>query len=232
MINIYSKWHSQAFASNLVCARNNFRLDCCNDDDGFQSVLGKTLDGYIVQQAKVYKMLDGQSFPLRKAKLDEKIRKGIDRFKFGIPLGILTRRAIIRLEVLRNKVKPAVLVVYFRTILNGWVTSRRMRSLHGQQTWDLPRCVFCKLPSTCDSLEHMMYCGEVRKVFARFRSPITYPLMFFALDHGANELQVLIPGVKALATVYSMYNTIKHHPPTLPALSLTSLLNAACLPGV
>ena len=65
-------------------------------------------------------MLDGQSFPLRKAKLDEKIRKGIDRFKFGIPLGILIRRAVIRFEVLRN-VKPAVLVVYFRTLLNGWV---------------------------------------------------------------------------------------------------------------
>ena len=116
-------------------------------------------------------------------------------------------------------------VVYFHTLLNGWITSRRMRTANNMRRDQVPPCVLCN--SGEDSLTHMSRCNEVHLIFKKFGAPINSLEQFLSLDMAAQDNCILLKRVKALSVVYSIYNTVKHHPAHLPPLSLPFLLTAA-----
>ena len=121
---------------------------------------------------------------------------------------------------------PAVLVVYFRTLLNGWTTNRRMRTANNIAKHNLPHCPLCGIAQ--DSLEHTAYCYWTDIIFKRFDVPITCTTEFLCLDHACTVVGVLTQRVRALAVVYLVYNTVTHHSSSSPPLSIPELLNVAC----
>ena len=137
-----------------------------------------------------------------------------------------TNRAFSRLTALKGHVMPAVLVVYFRTLLNGWTTNRRMRTANNIAKHNLPPCPLCGTAE--DSLEHLAYCRWTCLIFKRFHVPISNTVEFLALDHACTAVRVLTLMVRALAVVYMVYNTVTHHPSSSPPLNLPDLINVAC----
>ena len=85
--------------------------------------------------------------------------------RYGIPPGHATERILRRMQFLGNngQISPACKAVFFKTILNGWTTTRRMRSIDG----NLQRapCLFCKTGE--DAIEHLPQCPVVREFFTR-----------------------------------------------------------------
>ena len=78
------------------------------------------------------------------------------RWKFnGVP-GILERRVLKNFETLRAWCAPRVMAAYFRTLWNGWVTTRRMRTMLGRDG-GTGTCLLCG--NGQDSLEHYSYCS-------------------------------------------------------------------------
>ena len=162
-------------------------------------------------------MLDSSKFPHKKAKLIDNLRKRLARFKlekFGLLPNHSSNRAYNRLVTLKGLVKPAVLVVYFRTLLNGWCTSRRMRTLNGVARHNLPHCPLCGTGEDC--IEHIANCKWTHFTFNKLKVPIKNVSQFLALDHAASYSNVLTLRVRALSLVYAVYNTMSHLPSDAP----------------
>ena len=101
-----------------------------------------------------------------------------------------------------------MLVVYFRTLLNGWVTSRRMRTLNGVALHNLPPCPMCNTGQ--DGLEHFAYCKWTIHAFKKLNVPINNMAQFLMLDHACTSSSTLRLRAKALSAVYSLYCTMSH----------------------
>ena len=137
-----------------------------------------------------------------------------------------TNRAYNRLSRLHKLVKPAIQVVYFRTILNGWVTSRRMRTCNNISIFNLPSCPMCGTPNA-DSLEHIIACKVTHHAFRCMGVPIGNAIEFFALDHSCTTDKVLALRARALSIVYTVYNTLSHHSSAASPLCPYALIRAA-----
>ena len=172
-------------------------------------------------------MLDNKCFPSRKAKLVQNLRTKLARFQLKIHIGHSVFRATRRMDALKNQVRPSILVVYFRTLMNGWPTSRRMRTIENTKLHNLPPCPLCGKGE--DSLEHVSRCEVSCTIFNKFGAPINCIEHFFCLDSAALELRILLRRVKALAATYAIYNAFTHHPSSAPPLDINELIRAACL---
>ena len=221
------RWHCQAFALKLLLARNGFRKDHCESESEFRKLVLEKTGTYRLQQSKILKMLDNKCFPSRKAKLVQNLRTKLARFQLKIHIGHSVFRATRRMDALKNQVRPSILVVYFRTLMNGWPTSRRMRTIENTKLHNLPPCPLCGKGE--DSLEHISRCEVSCTIFNKFGAPINCIEHFFCLDSAALELRILLRRVKALAATYAIYNAFTHHPSSSPPLDINELIRAACL---
>ena len=67
--------------------------------------------------------------PFQSCRLIPLHRKRLDRWQISALPGHSVPRALRRLQSPKQKVKPAVQAVYLHSLLNGWATRRRMRSV-------------------------------------------------------------------------------------------------------
>ena len=139
----------------------------------------------------------------------------------GLQIRHAIQRAWMRLCYLRNKVKPAVVAVYLRTLLNGWTTSRRMRTCSNGANSSHDICVFCE--NGHDSIEHFARCSVCVDLYRRHGCTSNSLINFFALD------QVSFPGhfitkCKLLSVLYLIRNVLIHasHP-----LNIADIFRAA-----
>ena len=73
----------------------------------------------------------------------------------------------------------------------------------------------CGTPNA-DSLDHIIACKVTHSAFRCMGVPISNAIKFFALDHRCNTDKVLALRARALSTVYTVYNTLSHHPSAAP----------------
>ena len=179
----------------------------------------------LISQKKIYNALDGSRFPARKAKLTEQIRCRMGRFQLPEPINHVANRAFNRLVSLQNKVRPAIFVAYMKAILNSWVTERRMRTIQGIRKDSVRKCLLCDAGE--DSLEHMSCCRITRSIFNRCRSPINCKTEFFGLHDRCTVNTNMAKHAKGMAILYTVYNALSHHPPELPPLPISELINTA-----
>ena len=83
----------------------------------------------------------------------------------------------------------------------------------------------CGLP-LADSLEHIAGCKVTLFAFDSIGAPIRNITEFLALDHSCTTDKVLALRAKALSIVYTVYNTLSHHPLTAPPLCPFNLIRA------
>ena len=86
----------------------------------------------------------------------------------------------------------------------------------------LERLVIC---STL--LEHLAKCSTTHAIFNKFGVPSNCIQQFLCLDGAAEVSSILCKRLKALSALYTIYNTVSHHPSSLPPLRLVDLI-AAC----
>ena len=139
------------------------------------------------------------------------LRKRLDRYKLRCTPNAAPERVVRRMKLVKGKVKHSLLVVYMRTILNGWVTERRMRTIHGKHNSHCNKCVMCDSLFGEDSLEHIACCKYSREVFAKMGITIVDMHGFLALNDENKDPKTMANHLMALGIVYSIYNTIKHH---------------------
>ena len=158
--------------------------------------------------------------------LHSKLRQRMARWDFGdVPIGHAVFRAELRLRYLNRKVRPAVHAVYIKTLLNGWTTARRMRTLNLNGSNGVARarrkCVFCVRGD--DSLEHMPRCIIVKNLFLKHCCSCNSLLHFFALDQNSFPL-LFVTKVKLLSVLFTVYNALTHSDVTL---NVHTLIHAA-----
>ena len=129
------------------------------------------------------------------------------------------------MESVKGKVPHALIVVYLKTILNGWTCDRRMRTLNCLTRPIRTTCLLC-LCKCDDSLEHIAVCDTTKSVFSKFNITIHDMHDFLALNDGCTNPKVMVKHLFALGIVYSIYNTLKHHDDDLPPLHIPALITA------
>ena len=222
----FSKWHANTFVNNLSLARRNFEIDCSSHEDLFGSILANKKDDLKVDQSKIIKLLDDRMLPKDHAQFMENLRKRLDRYKLRCTPRAAPERVVRRMKLVKGKVKHSLLVVYMRTILNGWVTERRMRSIHGRFNSQCNKCVMCDNLYGEDSLEHIACCRCTKEVFSEMGITIVDMHRFLALTDGNLDPKTMANHLMALGIVYSIYNTIKHHNPESPPIVISELITA------
>ena len=90
-----------------------------------------------------------------KEKVSNRIRHKLVRWRLTTPDGILVRRALKHFEIIGKHCRPCVVAMQWRTMWNGWPTSRRMRCMHGSEIE--PCLLGCE--SGTDCIEHYAVCS-------------------------------------------------------------------------
>ena len=124
-----------------------------------------------------------------------------------------------RLKKLEEVAQPVVAAVHLRTLLNGWVMSRRMASLEGNDL--VGECPFCNRAQ--DSLEHFAYCPIIKEAFAKHGHHIKGAEDFLGLNPHSYPDGIL-KIARLLAALYTARNAIVHH----GAESPKEILKHAC----
>ena len=212
-----AQWHANAFAINLTSARNSFisaggQLQRLHErPNSLQSKIHKQL--LVLQPCTLQLTLHTMS-------------NRLSRFKLSVHGTKLQYRIKSRIDVLRASPRVALLHVFVKTILNGWATPRRLRSLsHGMSA----HCPFCT--NARDELEHYPFCPVVRAFYVSIGCRITCTEDFMALGRNLDRSNVL-KYAKALSVMYQSRNALIRGPsPSLPSpLSLppspVSIINA------
>ena len=151
------------------------------------------------------------------------IRKRLDRYKLRCTPNAAPERVVRRMKLVKGKVKHSFLVAHMRTILKGWVTERRMRTIHGKQINSQDnKCVMCDALYGEDSLEHIACCKCSKEVFARLGIHVVDMHDFLALMDENLDPKAMANHRMAWGIVYSIYNPFKHHDFNLPPLVLAS----------
>ena len=212
----YTTWHNDIFAINILTAQHNFTKvggtlpDTHNRNGGKRKGLQKKI------QEDIEMML-----PSKRPQLHELLGNRLVRFQLDTLPGKLALRVENRLQHLqKEKTKPAVVAVYIRTLLNGWSTHRRMRSM-AQLTLDA-FCPFCL--SAQDSLEHFARCPIIAKQYEAQGIIIRSIAHFFALDINSFP-ESTVKLCRLLSAVYLARNTLIH---SETSLSSTEVLRYTC----
>ena len=202
-------WHENIFAVNIL--RANLRFIAAGGDAAVlpRFVEGESVVGKGLQKA-VHDFLRQGSTRSSALVLRDKLRNRLARWKLhlhGLHLNHATNRALSRLQALHGKAQPSVAAVYLRTLLNGWVTGRRMRSLADSGLSS--SCVFCS--NGDDSLEHFVYCSPCSNLFHRKAIRPTNCVEFLALDsRSLDDPSLLVRKAKCLAVLYLAHNSMIH----------------------
>lgn len=114
-------WHNDIFCNNLSQALHKYRLAGASCTASLQNH-GHDLQKQITEDLNLLE-------PGKSQDSYKRLRNRLDRWQIDVLPGHCVLRTLRRFNVLKGKVKPAVLAVRLRTLLNGWVTQRRMRSL-------------------------------------------------------------------------------------------------------
>ena len=126
------------------------------------------------------------------------IRKRVARFQVMLP-GHIVYRVRNRITFLRSRIAPAVLHVFIRTLLNGWPTQRRMRSM---TLCDLElHCPFCLEHE--DSIEHFSSCHIITAHYQYFGCSLNDLAAFIVLDQESFPRQTVKRTI-LLASVYAV----------------------------
>ena len=224
------QWHSNAFLYNVILTDRKFRISCTFDPLATSRFLLPQSKA-IRAQKKIFAYLSDSKKPLNKSQLLHSIRTRLSNrqsslFKFEIPIGHAIHRITNRIQLAHNKVKPATFIVFIKLLLNAWPTARRMSTFVGNT--NSKTCVFCQRAE--DSIEHFVYCPFVRRLFSRMRVPLcdhSPVISFFALTDSCLHPPHLFLHLRALALLFHIHATLRHHPPTSPPLHPDELLNAA-----
>jgi hypothetical protein len=134
------------------------------------------------------------------------LRNRVKRLKLDVPEGRLVERILRRTLHLSTKSPPAVQAVYIRTILNGWVTHRRMRNCANLINLS-PVCVLCKQGN--DSLEHLAKCKIVVSFFATLNIHVYNLETFFGLDKSSFP-ECTATVARGICAVYLARNVLIH----------------------
>jgi hypothetical protein len=161
-------WHDGAFAMNIIRS-----IDTCADlGVGQDFIKSSTSTGKGIQKiitARLHSQLYG------KAAADNAIRKRLGRWELEQNPRVSLELALHNLQIIGKTCRAAVQAAYFRTLLNGWVTARRMRSLKGGES-GFGQCVF-GCGHGCDSIEHYVHCRITVAFFRRVGLPYAQPSM-------------------------------------------------------
>jgi hypothetical protein len=201
-------WHDGAFATNILHS-----IDSCADlgvhQDFIRSSLsngkadGKSPSIQKIITAGLHKQLYG------KAAADNAIRKRLMRWELELNPRISLELALYNLQVIAKTCRAAVQAAYFRTLLNGWVTARRMRSLKGCSS-GYGQCVFgCGHGTDC--IEHYAHCRITVAFFRRAGLPYLRPstAAFLSINRRASREQVRIH-VSCLYALYLTHCILRH----------------------
>jgi len=219
------EWHKNCMLRNLVTADQYVQPTLRPSDAAYgclRDSKGKKTKGL---QKLIYEHIRGLNKFARKRALITMLRKKLNRHKFHpMPMAHAAQRAFKRLELIRGRCKPALHITYLKALLNAWPTSRRMRSLHGGP---IKRCPLCASCNAQDSIEHFAHCETCRIFFEMHGLKHGGIVNFLALDADCIERRFLIRKIKCLHAIMVTRRTLIHHPPSLPPLSVFTLLRAS-----
>ena len=202
-------WHQDALIFNVICARRTFCSTPCPRGMPIQDIREKCLNGDGGQKL-VYEFITQQAVHQPATIVFNKLRHRCERWetRFPIPIGHVNQRLENRFHFLKGCTKPSLIAVYLRTVLNGWITERRMRTL--QTTLDT-KCPFCR--GATDAIEHFVHCRVVINLYRQHGITISPPnsfVQFLGLMHEdlGPRLHTI---VKLLSVLYSSHNTLRHN---------------------
>ena len=144
----FLEWHGNVFCTNLVRNLHKSSPSCIGmPKEAFSTIKRKI-------QKTLSKALHAKAYS--KTAAIDKLRRRLKRWDVLMNERRTTDRALRNLDIIRRRCKPAVQAAQLRTLLNGWVTKRRMRSLSVASD-DYGICVF-GCGRGCDSIEHYAHC--------------------------------------------------------------------------
>ena len=120
--------------------------------------------------------------------LEMRIRHKLSRWRVPLLPRIQVSRCIEFLQALRRRVPPRVWAATWRTLWNGWATSRRTQGARG-----LAGCMFRCSDEAPDSIEHYASCPRLHEVtgrrlgLPRAASPDARLAAFLGLDFRADS---------------------------------------------
>jgi len=167
-------WHEGAFALNLLRS-----IDTCAELVVSQELIQATRSCHQADmkvhlpsiQKLITARLHGQLYG--KAAAINILRKRMMRWDLVLNPRMSVELALTNLQVIGKTCRAAVLAGYFRTLLNGWVTARRMRSASGSKS-EYGQCVF-GCGHGRDSIEHYAHCRITVAFFRRAGLPYPRP---------------------------------------------------------
>jgi len=221
--NPHSAWHRSVLLHSIAAEHENImsvldhrhplrehaKLHTSKKKKGFQNA--------------VYLHLLKTSHVERKCAMKEAIRKKLVRMKLDLPIAHATDRAMRRLLALKGKAKPKKFITLFKALLNGWATSRRMRSMNGG---NIDICPFCKGPSTEDSIEHFAKCEVCNDVFLQKGLTCDSLKCFLCLDDSCCNTTTLLAKLQCLHSIFVSRKVLVKHCASAPPLSVPLLLRA------
>ena len=169
-------------------------------------------------QKKIYNLVEATNQPSRSAIIN-KTRQRVERWELGLPIGYVSRRIDNRIQHLKGRAAPKMIIAYIKLLLNAWNTGRRFRHMAGRG--HVRRCLFCGVGP--DAIEHFYKCTIVKDLFRSYNCSCTTLLQFFALDQASFPSHFLVK-VNLLACLYTVHNSINS---TCTPLHVKQLIRAA-----
>jgi hypothetical protein len=210
----FAAWHDASFSLNLVRSTSH-----CSD-------LGappKDVQAWICEpvqkgkpsglQRRLTKRLHENRYG--RAKAINQLRRRLLRWRLGLNPRLCTDIVLKNFGILARTCKPAVQAAYRRTVLNGWVTRRRMRSAKASET-GCGHCVFhCGHGS--DSIEHYACCRIITNFFRKSGIAYAIPSLasFLMVSRRVAKDKISLQAA-CLYAVYLTHNILRHSSMTNP----------------
>ena len=193
----WADWFERSFVLQLEAAMETCRAQGVTAAAVERRILCADADGRIerpllLSQARLLKRsfqrVAGAMLPRPRAvDLEPRIRHKLDR-QVGLWPRVRVARCVAFLSAVRNTVPPRVWAAVWRSLWNGWATSRRTQGRHG-----LPGCMFSCSPDAPDSVEHYAHCPRLHAVAGRLlglprpETPAARLAAFLGLDARASK---------------------------------------------
>ena len=201
----YHQWHDRAFASRITLDARELKqtLQLSTTHTPHRNVTTALNNHAKTSQLQKHLTTTLRLLaPTQRQQLHHRLRTRLERWAISVPIGRRADRAFARFAALKGKVKPAVIAVYLRTLLNGWTTSRRMRSLHGGATGP---CLLCS--AGADSIEHYANCTVLKTEYEKHGILLNGLERFLALD-SASYPDDTVRVAKLLADSFTTRNAL------------------------
>jgi hypothetical protein len=205
-----SAWHEGAFALNLLrsigtCAELGLSQEL------IQEAINRNKTDTNIRVASTQKFITTELHALvyGKAAAVNILRHRLMRWNLDLNPRASVELASNNLQVVGKTCRAAVLAAYFRTLLNGWVTARRMRSASGSKS-EYGRCVFgCGHGS--DSIEHYAYCRIVTNFYRKSGIAYSHPSVasFLMVSRRVARDKITLQAA-CLYAVYLTHNILRH----------------------